>query len=82
MDALMCAVPAGGVAELATDALVFVDASDGKSLEHLTYTDNVCDFAASKLVKVGTIKVSPSGSFSLTNHASAPVPDLLQLGNS
>lgn len=64
----------------AKDPLSFKIASGGKDLLSFAYTDNVCGLASSKLVSLPTIKLSPSGTFSLSKRKSAPEPDSLKDG--
>jgi hypothetical protein len=76
---------ATGQVQLATsfavkDPLSFATSSDGKQLSGFSYIDNVCDLAASKLVKPGTIKVGAGGKFALSKKKSAPEKDSLEDG--
>ena len=64
----------------AKDPLGFTASSHAEELSSLTYTDNVCGFASSKIVQVGTVKLAAGGTFSLLGHASAPEGDALKDG--
>ncbi len=61
---------------IAKDPLSFAASSDGKALLSFDYTDNVCDLASSKVIKLGTVKLV-NGRFSVSGHKSAPETDAL-----
>jgi hypothetical protein len=63
---------------LAKDPLSFATSDTGRELSGFTYTDNVCDLAASKVVKLGTVKVV-NGRFA-SSQRSAPEKDTLEDG--
>jgi hypothetical protein len=63
---------------LAKDPLSFTTSGNGKELSGFTYTDNVCDLAFSKIVKLGTVKVA-NGKFA-SSQKSAPEKDTLEDG--
>jgi hypothetical protein len=64
----------------AKDPVSFTTSSTGSQLLNFVYTDNVCGLAASHVVHVGTITVSPAGKFSVSKRKSAPVPDVTHDG--
>lgn len=75
---------ATGTVEFATsftakDPLSFTVSSSSKKLTSVAYTDSVCDLAASKLIEVGTVKVT-GGRFSVSKLKSAPEGDTTKDG--
>ena len=63
-----------------SDPLTFTVSSKGTTLQGLTYSDNACGLATTKVVKVGTVKLGTGGSFSASSVASAPLPDATKDG--
>ena len=63
----------------AKDPLSFTVTGNSKQLSSVSYTDSVCDLGASKVVKLGTLKVI-GGKFSVSKLKSAPEGDALEDG--